>query len=67
MLRFSARQFVALPQTLRELANLAAAALVFGQFVGQGFLSWGLVGVGTMFWMIVIWTAMRPRTRILFS
>jgi hypothetical protein len=55
MVRFSARQFVALGQTLRELANLAAAALVFGQFVGQGFLSWGLVGAGTMFWMIVVW------------
>ena len=51
MLRFSGRQFMALGQTLRELANLAAAALVFGQFVGQGSLSW-IVGVGTVFWMI---------------
>jgi hypothetical protein len=55
MVRFSSRQFAALGETLRELANLAAAALVFGQFVGQGFLSWTLVGVGTMFWMIVVW------------
>jgi hypothetical protein len=54
MVRFSAR-FVALGQTLRELANLAAAALVFGQFVGQGFLSWRLVAAGTMFWMLVVW------------
>jgi mannose-6-phosphate isomerase-like protein (cupin superfamily) len=48
MVRFSARQFVALGQTLRELANLAAVALAFGQFVGQGFLSWGLVGFRTI-------------------
>jgi hypothetical protein len=53
--RFSARQLVALGQTFRELANLAAAALVFGQFVGEGFLSLSLLAAGTAFWLIVVW------------
>ena len=55
MVRFSARQLVALGQTLRELANLAAAALVFGQFVGEGVLSLSLLAAGTAFWLIVVW------------
>jgi hypothetical protein len=55
MLRFSARQLVALGETLRDLANLAAAALVFGQFVGEGFLSLGLAVAGTAFWLVVVW------------
>ena len=42
MLRFTTRQRQALGGTLRELANLAAAALVFGQFV-------------TMFWFAAVW------------
>ena len=55
MLRFSTRQRVALGNTLRELANLAAAALVFGQFIGQGFASWTTFVVGTAFWFLVVW------------
>ena len=55
MLRFSVRQRVALGQTLLELANFAAAALVFGQFVGEGLLSWELVLTGAAFWPILVW------------
>lgn len=55
MLRFSTRQRAALGSTLRELANLAAAALVFGQFIGQGFASWTTLVVGTAFWFLVVW------------
>jgi len=55
MLRFSTRQRVALGKTLRELANLSAAALVFGQFVAQGFASWSTLVVGTGFWFLVVW------------
>ena len=51
MLRFNARQLTALGATLRELANYAAAALVFGQFVGQGYLSWNLLFAGSLFWL----------------
>ena len=35
MLRLTGRQRQALGTTVRELANYGAAALVFGQFVGQ--------------------------------
>ena len=59
MIRFSARQRVALGQTLRELANLAAAALVFGQFVARGFLSWPVIIAGTVFWFVVVWLGLR--------
>jgi hypothetical protein len=54
MLRFSSRQLTALSETLRELANLAAAALVFGQFVGQGLLSWSVVVGGTLVWVVLV-------------
>jgi len=43
-----------LGQTLRELANYAAAALVFGQFVGQQRLSWWLVLAGITFWFVFV-------------
>jgi hypothetical protein len=55
MIRFSSRQRVALGDTLRELANFAAAALVFGQFVGDGVVSWSTLFAGTAFWFAVIW------------
>jgi hypothetical protein len=55
MIRFSPRRRVALGQTLRDLANFAATALVFGQFVGQGARSWALLAVGAVFWLLVVW------------
>ena len=54
MIRFSSRQRFALGETLRELANFAAAALVFGQFVGDGVVSWSTLLAGTAFWFSVI-------------
>lgn len=50
MVRLNPRQREALVETLRELANLAAAALVLGQFVGQQPLSWTVVGGGIVAW-----------------
>ena len=55
MIRFSSRQRVALGETLRELANFAAAALVFGQFVGQGSPSWSPFIAGIVFWLAAVW------------
>ena len=46
MIRFERRQRSALSETLRELANLAAAAFVLGQFVMSQPLSWGLMLLG---------------------
>ena len=55
MIRFKPRQRAALGDTLRELANFAAAALVFGQFVGDGIVSWRTLVAGTAFWFVVVW------------
>ena len=54
MIRFSSRQRVALGETLRELANFAAAALVFGQFVGQATVSVRLVLAGIAMWITLV-------------
>lgn len=54
MLRLTSRQRGALGETVRELANYGAAALVFGQFVGQGTVSWRLIGVGATMWLALV-------------
>ena len=47
MIRFDRRQRDALGQTIRELANLIAAALVVGQIVTERRRSWLIVaGIG---------------------
>jgi hypothetical protein len=51
MLRLKPRQRAALGETLRDLANLGAAALVFGQFIGQQPLSWVLMLAGAGIWV----------------
>lgn len=58
MLRLNSRQLSALGSTMRELANYAAAALVFGQFIGAGSLSWAIVAAGTLFWFVVVWAGL---------
>jgi hypothetical protein len=39
---------------MRELANFGAAALIFGQFVGQATVSWRLVLAGTTIWLALV-------------
>jgi hypothetical protein len=58
MIRFSSRQRTALGETLRELANFAAAALVFGQFVGQGAVSLPLALAGIVTWLMLVLLAL---------
>jgi hypothetical protein len=43
-----------LSQTFRELANLAAGAMVLGQFVGERQLSVGIVLVGVLAWFTLV-------------
>ena len=50
MLRWNPRQRAAISETLRELANLTAAALVLGQFVGTGRMSWLALAAGAAIW-----------------
>ncbi len=54
MLRFNRRQRTALGETLRQVGNLAAAALVLGQFVGDRSLSWRVLFAGTVAWMVFV-------------
>ena len=54
MLRLKLRQRVALGDTLRALANLAAAAFVFSQFVAQRSPSLKLIIVGVSMWLVLI-------------
>lgn len=58
MLRLTTRQRQALGATVRELANYGAAALVFGQFVGERGVSWRLILAGVTFWVASVATAL---------
>ena len=50
MVRLTARRRSALGGTVRDLANYGAAALVFGQFVGEDAVSWWRVLAGVALW-----------------
>ena len=54
MIRFDQQQRAALSETLRELANLAATALVLGQFVTGQPLSWRLILMGAAVWVAFV-------------
>ena len=58
MLRLTAGQRTALGGTLRELANYGAAALIFGQFVGERSVSWPLILAGVAMWLAFVVTAL---------
>ena len=54
MVRWTERQRTALGATIRELANYGAAALVFGQFVGNQVVSWKIVLAGIGTWCVFV-------------
>jgi hypothetical protein len=54
MLRSTSRRRTVLVETLRELANLTAGALVLAQFVGQQPLSLGLALAGVALWSALV-------------
>ena len=58
MVRLSGPQRAAFGHGLVELANFAAAALVFGQFVGEQPASWGVMIAGVTAWLTLISTAL---------
>ena len=58
MLRLKSRQRAALGETLRQLANLAAAALGLGQFVGEQPPSWWLLVAGAAIWIALVSSAL---------
>ena len=58
MLGLDQRQRAALSHTVRELANLIAAALVVGQVVAGQPPSWWLILTGTAAWVAFVWFGM---------
>lgn len=58
ILRFTGRQRQALGIRVRDLATYGAAALVFGQFVGERVVSWRLILVGVLFWIASVASAL---------
>ena len=58
MLRLKPRRRAVLSETFRELANLAAGAMVLGQFVGQQPLSFGALLAGVAMWVTLVGLAL---------
>jgi hypothetical protein len=54
MLRLKQTQRMALGDTVRQLANIAAATLAFGQFVGQRPISILSVVIGLTLWIVLV-------------
>ena len=54
MIRLDPQQRAALSYTVRELANLIAAALVVGPLVTQQPPSWRLILSGTAVWVVFV-------------
>ena len=64
MLRLEPGQRAALSDTVRDLANLVATALVLGQFVGERSFSWSLMLTGASTWIVlVVFGLMLERSR----
>jgi hypothetical protein len=54
MLRLKPGPRTAFGEKLLDLANFAAAALVFGQLVGQAPASWTLMITGVAIWLALV-------------
>ena len=53
MVRLAANQRAVFGEKFLDLANYAAAALVFGQFVSQSPVSWSVVLGGVATWLLL--------------
>jgi small-conductance mechanosensitive channel len=54
MLRLDQRQRLLLADKLFDVGNLAAGALVFGQFLGERVVSRRIVGAGLLTWIVLL-------------
>jgi len=54
MLRLNGTQRMLLAETLRDIANLAAGAMVFGQFIGSQGISLRIAAFGTVVWAALV-------------
>lgn len=53
MVELTSRQRVLLADKVPDVANLAAGALVFGQFLGDRTFSWPLAAAGLALWALL--------------
>lgn len=58
MLRLTSRRRTVLVETLRELANLSAGALVLGRFVSGQSMSLWLLLAGAGIWLLLVGMAL---------
>ena len=61
MLALTHEQRVLLAETVRDIANVAAGAMVFGHFVGDRVFSWWTAVGGIILWMVFVSWAMALR------
>jgi len=61
MLALTHEQRVLLAETVRDIANVAADAMVFGHFVGDRVFSWWTAVGGIILWMVFVSWAMALR------
>ena len=54
MLRLTHPQRVLLAETLRDIANIAAGAMVFGQFIGSQTFSFRIAAFGMGVWIVLV-------------
>jgi len=59
MVRLKPGPRVTFGEKLLDLANLAATALIFGQFVGDQPLSWTIIATGMVIWLLITAMALR--------
>lgn len=60
-MRLNKEQRELLADKLMDLANISIAALVFGQFLSPVGLSWPLIGLGLMFYLVLSVISMHLR------
>ena len=58
MVRLNRQQRMLLAETLRDIANIAAGAMVFGQFIGSQTLSYSIAAFGMGVWVALVTFAM---------
>lgn len=58
MLRLERAQRTLLAETLRDIANLAAGAMIFGQFLADAMFSTAIALGGMAIWLVLVLTAM---------
>jgi hypothetical protein len=61
MLALTREQRVLLAETVRDIANVAAGAMVFGHFVGDRMFSWWTAVGGIVVWVFFVSWAMALR------